>query len=123
MSTKLTKYLAFTGVALFLLVGGVLLIEDVLEWTSPKPTYSCTGSGTAKLLKEAIESGPLSRILNIAVYQVDNNHELSHEDNKLLCIADVILNSGNNKSIRFTVERTDDGSILLQTIGYLEEGR
>ena len=71
MSTKLTKYLAFTGVALFLLVGGVLLIEDVLEWTSPKPTYSCTGSGTAKLLKEAIESGPLSRILNMAVYQVD----------------------------------------------------
>ena len=99
MSTKLTKYLAFTGVALFLLVGGVLLIEDVLEWTSPKPTYSCPGSGTAELLKEAIESGPLSRILNIAVYQVDNNHELSHEDNKLLCIADVILNSGNNKSM------------------------
>jgi hypothetical protein len=123
MSTKLTKYLAFTGVALLLLVGGVLLIEDVLEWTSPKPTYSCTGSETAKLLKEAIESGPLSRILNIAVYQVDNNHELSHEDNKLLCIADVILKSGNNKSIRFTIERTDDGSILLQTIGYLEEGR
>jgi hypothetical protein len=123
MSTKLTKYLAFTGVALFLLVGGVLLIEDVLEWTSPKPTYSCTGSATAKLLKEAIESGPLSRILNIAVYQVDNNLELSHEDNKLLCIADVILSSGNNKSIRFTIEKTDDGSILLQTIGYLEEGR
>jgi hypothetical protein len=123
MSTKLTKYLAFTGAALFLLVGGVLLIEDVLEWTSPKPTYSCTGSATAKLLKEAIESGPLSRILNIAVYQVDNNLELSHEDNKLLCIADVILSSGNNKSIRFTIEKTDDGSILLQTIGYLEEGR
>jgi hypothetical protein len=123
MSTKLTKYLAFTGAALFLLVGGVLLIEDVLEWTSPKPTYSCTGSATAKLLKEAIESGPLSRILNIAVYQVDNNLELSHEDNKLLCIADVILGSGNNKSIRFTIEKTDDGSILLQTIGYLEEGR
>jgi hypothetical protein len=123
MSTKLTKYLAFTGAALFLLVGGVLLIEDVLEWTSPKPTYSCTGSATAKLLKEAIESGPLSRILNIAVYQVDNNLELSHEDNKLLCIADIILSSGNNKSIRFTIEKTDDGSILLQTIGYLEEGR
>jgi hypothetical protein len=123
MRTKLTKYLAFTGAALFLLVGGVLLIEDVLEWTSPKPTYSCTGSATAKLLKEAIESGPLSRILNIAVYQVDNNLELSHEDNKLLCIADVILSSGNNKSIRFTIEKTDDGSILLQTIGYLEEGR
>jgi hypothetical protein len=123
MSTKLTKYLAFTGAALFLLVGGVLLIEDVLEWTSPKPTYSCTGSATAKLLKEAIESGPLSRILNIAVYQVDNNLELSHEDNKLLCIDDVILSSGNNKSIRFTIEKTDDGSILLQTIGYLEEGR
>ena len=100
-----------------------MLIEDVLEWTSPKPTYSCTGSATAKLLKEAIESGPLSRILNIAVYQVDNNLELSHEDNKLLCIADVILSSGNNKSIRFTIEKTDDGSILLQTIGYLEEGR
>jgi hypothetical protein len=123
MSTKLTKYIAFTGAALFLLVGGVLLIEDVLEWTSPKPTYSCTGSATAKLLKEAIESGPLSRILNIAVYQVDNNLELSHEDNKLLCIADVILSSGNNKSIRFTIEKTDDGSILLQTVGYLEEGR
>jgi hypothetical protein len=123
MSTKLTKYLAFTGVALFLLVGGVLLIEGVLEWTSPKPTYSCAGSGTAKLLKEEIESGPLSRILNIAVYQVDNNHELSHEDNKLLCIANIILNSGNDKSIRFSIERKDDGSILLQTIGYLEEAR
>src|SRR5260370_6215562 len=122
MSTKLSKYLAFTGVAVFLLVGGVLLIEDVLEWTSPKPTYSCTGSGRAKLLKEAIESGPLSRILNIIVYRVDNNHELSHEDNKLLCIADVLLNSGN-KSIRFTMERSDDGYIRLQTIGYLEEGR
>ena len=119
MSTKLTKYLAFTGVALFLLVGGVLLIEGVLEWTSPKPAYSCTGSGTAKLLKGAIESGPLSRILNIAVYQVDNNHELSHEDNKLLCIANVILDAGNNKSIRFTIERKDDGHISLQT-GYLE---
>jgi hypothetical protein len=123
MSTKRTKYLAFTGVALFILVGGFWLIEDMLEWISPKPTYSCTGSGTAKLLKETIESGPLSKILNIAVYQVDNNRELSHEDNKLLCIADVILNSGNNKSIRFTIERTDDGSILLQTIGYLEKGR
>ena len=123
MSTKLTKYLAFTVIALFLIVGGVSLIEDVLEWISPKPTYSCTGSGTAKLLKEAIESGPLSRILNISVYQVDNNHELSHEDNKLLCIADILLGSGNNKSIKFTVERTDDGSIRLQTIGYLEEGR
>jgi hypothetical protein len=123
MSTKRTKYLAFTGVALFLLVGGVWLIEDILEWISPKPTYSCTGSGTAKLLKEVFESGPLSKILNIAVYQVDNNHELSHEDNKLLCIADVQLNSGNNKSIRFTIERTNDGSIRLQTIGYLEESR
>jgi hypothetical protein len=122
MSTKRTKYLAFTGVALLLLlVGGVSLIGDILEWISPKPTYSCTGSGTAKLLKEAIESGPLSTILNIIVYHVDNNHELSHEDNKLLCIADVQLNSGN-KSIKFTVERSDDGSIRLQT-GYLEEGR
>jgi hypothetical protein len=98
-----------------------LLTGYILEWISPKPTYSCTGSGTAKLLKEAIESGPLSTILNIAVYQVDNNHELSHEDNKLLCIADVVLNSGN-KSIRFTIERSDDGSIRLQT-GYLGEGR
>jgi hypothetical protein len=123
MSTKLTKYLAFTGVALFLLVGGVLLIEDVLEWTSPKLTYSCAGSATAELLKETIESGPLSKILNIAIYQVDNNHELSHEDNKLLCIADVILSYGNPKSIRFSIERTDDGSIRLQTIGYLEERR
>jgi hypothetical protein len=123
MSTKRIRYLAFTGVALFILVGGVWLIEDVLEWISPKPTYSCTGSGTAKLLKEVIESGPLSKILNIAVYQVDNNHELSHEDNKLLCIADVLLSSGNNKSMRFTIERTGDGSIRLQTIGYLEEGR
>jgi hypothetical protein len=123
MSTKRTKYLAFTGVALFLLVGGVWLGEDILEWISPKPTYSCTGSGTAKLLKEVIESGPLSKILNIAVYQVDNNHELSHEDNKLLCIADVQLSSGNNKSMRFTIERANDGSIRLQTIGYLEEGR
>ena len=121
MSTKRTKYLAFIGAALFLLVGGVSLIGYILEWIAPKPTYSCTGSGTAKLLKEAIESGPLSRILNIAVYQVDNNHELSHEDNKLLCIADVVLNSGN-KSIRFTIERSDDGSIRLQT-GYLEEAR
>jgi hypothetical protein len=119
MSTKRTKCLAFTGVALFLLVGGVSLIGDILEWISPKPTYSCTGSGTAKVLKEAIESGPLSKILNIAVYQVDNNRELSHEDNKLLCIADVVLDSGNNKSIKFTIERTDDGSIRLQT-GYLE---
>jgi hypothetical protein len=123
MSTKRTKYLAFTGVALFLLVGGVWLIEDILEWTSPKPTYSCTGSGTAKLLKEVIESGPLSKILNIAVYQIDNSQELSHEDNKLLCIADILLNSGNNKSIRFTIERTDDGSVRLQTIGYLEDRR
>ena len=122
MSTKRTKYLAFTGVALLLLlVGGVSLIGDILEWISPKPTYSCTGSGTAKLLKEAIESGALSRILNISVNQVYNNRELSHEDNKLSCIADVELNSGN-KSIRFTVERSDDGSIRLQT-GYLEEGR
>jgi hypothetical protein len=121
MSTKRTKYLVFTGVALLLLVGGVLLIGDILEWISPKPTYSCTGSGTAKLLKEAIESGPLSSILNIAVYQVDNNHELSHEDNKLLCIADVVLNSGN-KSVRLTIERRDDGSIRLRT-GYLGEGR
>jgi hypothetical protein len=123
MSTKRTKNLAFTGVALFLLVGGVWLIEDILEWTSPKPTYSCTGSGTAKLLKEVIESGPLSKILNIAVYQIDNSQELSHEDNKLLCIADILLNSGNNKSIRFTIERTDDGSVRLQTIGYLEDRR
>ena len=123
MSTKLTKYVALTVVALFLIVGGVSLIKDVLEWISPKPTYSCTGGGTAKLLKEAIESGPLSTILNIKVYQVENNHELSHEDNKLLCIADIVLNSGNNKSMRFTIERTDDGSIRLQTIGYLEEGR
>ena len=123
MSTKLTKYLAFTGVALFLLAGGVLLIKYVLEWTSPKPTYSCAGSATAGLLKETIESGPLSKILNIAIYQVDNNHELSHEDNKLLCIADVILSYGNPKSIRFSIERTDDGSIRLQTIGYLEERR
>jgi hypothetical protein len=122
MSTKRTKYVAFTGIALFLLVGGVSLSEHILEWISPKPTYSCNGSGTAKLLKEAIESGPLSRILNIAVYQVDNNHELSHEDNKLLCVANVILDAGNNKSIRFTIERTDDGSIRLQT-GYLEEAR
>ena len=121
MSTKRTKYLVFTGAALFLLVGGVSLIGYIFDWISPKPTYSCTGSGTAKLLKEAIESGPLSTILNIAVYQVDNNHELSHEDNKLLCIADVVLNSGN-KSIRFTIERSDDGSIRLQT-GYLGEGR
>jgi hypothetical protein len=121
MSTKRTKYLAFTGVALLLLVGGVLLIGDILEWISPKPTYSCTGSGTAKLLKEAIENGPLSRILNISVDQVDNNHELSHEDNKLLCVADVLLNSGH-KSIKFTVERSDDGYIRLQT-GYLEESR
>src|ERR1700730_11468173 len=119
MSTKRTKYLAFTGVALFLLVGGVWLIEDLLGWISPKPTYSCTGSGTAKVLKEAIESGPLSKILNIAVYQVDNNREMSPEDNKLLCIADVVLDAGNNKSIKFTIERTDDGSIRLQT-GYLE---
>src|ERR1700756_5116763 len=104
MSTKRTKYLAVAGVALFLLVGGVLLTGYIFEWISPKPTYSCTGSGTAKLLKEAIESGPLSTILNISVYHVDNNHELSQEDNKLLCIADVQLNSGN-KSIRFTVER------------------
>jgi hypothetical protein len=123
MSTKRTKYLAFTGVVLFLLVGGVWLIEDILEWISPKPTYSCAGSGTSKLLKEVIESGPLSKILNIAVYQVDNNQELSNEDNKLLCIADVLLSSGNNKSIRFTIERAGDGSIRLQTIGYLEEGR
>jgi hypothetical protein len=123
MSTKRTKYLAFTGASLFLLVGGVWLIEYILEWISPKPTYSCTGSGTAKLLKEVIESGPLSNILNIAVYQVDNSQELSQEDNKLLCIADILLNSGNNKSIRFTIERTDDGSIRLQTIGYLEDGR
>ena len=119
MSTKLTKYLAFTGAALLLLIGGVWLIENMLGWISPKPTYSCTGSGTAKVLKEAIESGPLSKILNVAVYQVDNNQELSHEDNKLLCIADVLLASGNNKSVRFTIERTDDGSIRLQT-GYLE---
>ena len=121
MSNKRTKYLYFTGVALFLLVGGIWFIQDILEWISPKPTYSCTGSGTAKLLKEAIESGPLSRILNISVDQVENNRELSHEDNKLLCIADVVLNSGN-KSIKFTMERSDDGSIRLQT-GYLEEGR
>ena len=121
MSTKRTKYLAFAGVALLLLVGGVSFIGDILEWISPKPTYSCTGSGTAKLLKEAIESGPLSTILNISVYQVDNNRELSHENNKLSCIADVELNSGN-KSIRFAVERSDDGSIRLQT-GYLEERR
>jgi hypothetical protein len=120
MSTKRTKYLAFTGVALFLLVGGVWLIEDIFERISPKPTYSCTGNGTAKLLKEVIENGPLSKILNIAVYQVDNNQELSRENNKLLCIADILLNSGNNKSIRFSIERTDDGSIRLQTIGYLE---
>jgi hypothetical protein len=106
-----------------LLVGGVWFVEDILRWISPKPTYSCTGSGTAKLLKEVIESGPLSNILNIAAYQVDNNHELSHEDNKLLCIADVMLSSRNNKSIRFTIERTHDGSIRLQTIGYLEESR
>jgi hypothetical protein len=123
MSTKLTKYLALTVVALFLIVGGVSLIKDVLEWISPKPTYSCTGGGTAKLLKEAIENGPLSRILNVAVHQVDNNHEISREENKLLCIADIVLNSGNSKSIRFAIERTDDGSIQLQTIGYLEEGR
>jgi hypothetical protein len=123
MSTKRTKYLAFTGVALFLLAGGAWLIKDILGGISPKPTYSCTGSGTAKLLKEVIESGPLSKILNIAAYQVDNNHELSHEDNKLLCIADVLLGSRNNKSIRFTIEKTGDGSIRLQTIGYLEESR
>jgi len=122
MSTKLTKYLALTVVALFLIVGGVSLIKDVLEWISPKPTYSCTGGGTAKLLKEAIESGPLSTILNIGVYQVDNNHELSHEDNKLLCVADILLNSGK-KSIKFTIERSDKGSIRVQTSGYLEEGR
>jgi hypothetical protein len=121
MSTKRTKYLAFAGVALFILVGGVSLIGDISEWILSKPTYSCTGSGTAKLLKAAIESGPLSRILNISIDQVYNNRELSHEDNKLSCIADVVLNSGN-KSIRFTVERSDDGSIRLQT-GYLEEGR
>jgi len=53
MSTKRTKYLAFTGVALFLLVGGVWLIEDNLRWISPKPTYSCTGSGTDKLQRRA----------------------------------------------------------------------
>ena len=123
MSTKRTKYLAFTGVALFLLVGGFWLIEDNMEWISPKPAYSCTGSGTSKLLKEVIESGPLSKILNISVYQVDNTQELSHEDDKLLCIADVLLNSGNNKSIRFTIEKTDDGSIRLQTVGYLEDRR
>ncbi len=123
MSTKRIRYLAFTGVALFILVGGVWLIGDILEWISPKHTYSCSGSGTAKLLKEVIENGPLSKILNIAVYQIDNNHELSHEDNKLLCIADVLLSSGNNKSMRFTIERTDDGSIRLQTIGYLQDGR
>ena len=122
MITRRTKYLAFTGIALFLLVGGVSLSEHIWEWISPKPTYSCNGSGTAKLLKEAIESGPLSKILNIGVYQVDNNHELSHEDNKLLCIADVVLNSGN-KSIRFTIERRDDGYIRLETIGYLEQHR
>jgi hypothetical protein len=125
MSTRRTKYLALTGVALFLLVvvGGVWLVEDIVGWISPKPTYSCTGSGTAKLLKEVIESGPLSKILNISAYQVDNNHELSHEDNRLLCIADIQLSSRNNKSIRFTIERADDGSIRLQTIGYLEESR
>jgi hypothetical protein len=123
MSTTLTKYLAFAGVALLLLVGGFSLIENGLEWISPKPAYSCTGSGTAKLLKEAIENGPLSKILNIAVYQVDNNQELSREENKLLCIADILLNSSNSKSIRFSIERTDDGSIRLQTIGYLEGGR
>jgi hypothetical protein len=119
MSAKLTKYLVFTGAALPFLVGAVWLIENMLRWISPKPTYSCTGSGTAKVFKESIESGPLSWILNIAIYQVDNNRELSHEDNKLLCIADVVLDSGNNKSIRFTIERTDDGSVQLQT-GYLE---
>jgi hypothetical protein len=119
MSTKRTKYLALTGIALFLLVGGVSLREYILEWISPKPTYSCTAAGTAKALKEAIEGGPLSKILKIAVYQVDNNRELSHDDNKLFCIANVILDAGNNKSIKFTIERTDDGSIRLQT-GYLE---
>lgn len=123
MSNKRTKYLALTGLVLLLLVGGVWFIEDILEWISPRLTYSCAGRGTAKALKEVIETGPLSKILNISVYQVDDNHELSHEDNKLLCIAGIILSSGNNKSIRFTIERTDDGSIRLQTIGYLEDGR
>ena len=86
---KIAANVLFIGIGLAI---GVWMLSQ--SGSAGGDMYSCSGSYIASKVKHAIENGPFTKLVNVSVYKVENNHELSREDKKLHCSADVYMNSG-----------------------------
>ncbi len=96
----------------FWLFGGGLLIlhllgydtETMLSNAIPK----CNSTTATDLAKQALENAPLTTVVKVAVYQIQDAQEISYDEatEKRACRATALLNSGK-REIRYTIEWAD----------------
>ncbi len=110
----LIRAVVMTAVTLFvfwLFGGGILVLrllgydtETMLSNAIPK----CNSATTTALAKQALESSPLSTVVKVTVFQIQDAQEVSYdrETERRTCRATALLNSGKQE-IKFTIEWAD----------------
>jgi hypothetical protein len=89
--------------------------ESMLSSDIPK----CESLTAKKLAKQSIEGMPLSKVLNISVFEIRDVQEAAYDsaNKKRLCGATALLNSGKH-SIQYSIEWADQNArtVYVQTI-------
>jgi len=84
-----------------------------LTYTLP----ACTSATTKDLAKKALESAPLSKVLNITVYDIQDEEQITYDpiNKKRSCKATAFLNSGKH-DLSYTLEWANEreGTVWLQ---------
>ena len=91
--------------------GGILVLhllgydtETLLSNAIPK----CSSSTAMDLAKQALENAPLTTVVKVAVYQIQDAGEISYDGGaeKRTCRAIALLNSGK-REVKYTIEWAD----------------
>jgi GYF domain 2 len=102
---------AATLFVFWLFGGGILLLhlfgydtETLLSNGIPK----CNSSTATDLAKQALENAPLSTVVKVSVYQIQDAQEVSYDGGteKRTCHATALLNSGK-REVKYTIEWAD----------------
>ena len=112
--SALIRGIVMTAVLLFvfwLFGGGILVLrligydtETMLSNAIPK----CNSTTATDLAKQALENAPLTTVVKVTVFQLQDVQELSYDDGaeKRTCHATALLNSGK-REVKYTIEWAD----------------
>ena len=114
---RVMLYIGAVGIGMFVTIN---LIRDSNKSGGAHVLSQCESASARDALKQAIEIAPFSKIVNVSVFEIQNQRTIDNSsDVKRLCKATVLLNSGKHE-IGYSIECVDTAKtkIYLQTTSW-----